>query len=86
MKQEMDAPERGKGNDYKYDSAAGGKLPAEDPADNVKLEKPNGAPVQPADDKDRQCDFIQFLFPLSGVVSPEKSGLLPFLCFFPSEN
>ena len=75
MKQEMDAPERRKGNDYEYDSAAGSQLAAEDPADDIEPEKPDGTPVQPADDEDRQCDFIQLQFPLSGVVFPETGKI-----------
>jgi hypothetical protein len=59
MEQKTDAPERRNRDNHKHDPAPDGKLPAEDPTDNIKTEKPDGTPVQPAYNEDRQSNFVQ---------------------------
>lgn len=50
VEQKADAPKRRETDDYKYDSASDRELPAKNPGNNIKTEKPDRGPVEAADD------------------------------------
>ena len=56
--EQRDAPERGEADQRVDHAADGGGLSAEEPRDEIKAEQPDAAPVDAADDKQREGDAI----------------------------
>ena len=56
--QERDAPERCKADKAVNNAAHDACLPAEQERDQIETEQADAAPVQTADDGERQCNFI----------------------------
>ena len=62
--QQADAPKGAQSDHHIDDSADNAGLSTTDPGHEVKLEKANQAPVDAADNQQRQCDFIQHMLSL----------------------
>ena len=58
-KQQRDAPQRGYADQSVNDPAHHTRLPTEQEGDQIKTEQADAAPVQAADDGERQSDLIQ---------------------------
>lgn len=56
--QQRDTPSAAKSYQGINDSADDGRLPAEDPCHNVKLEQTDGTPVHGTDDHQDQCKSV----------------------------
>ena len=56
---QRDAPDAGESHDGVNDAAEERVLSAEDPGDNIELEKTNGSPVQSTDDRQNERKSVE---------------------------
>lgn len=85
--QHTDAPQSAQRHYYIDNTADNPGLSTTDPGHEVKLEKAHKAPVEAADNQQRQSDFIQHIFsllwPVGALNFLRKTPLVPI---FPAEE